>query len=153
ALLRKIDGSSLRLSVADAVDPPVVAMRLVGVALTRVGPVGNKNAAVGAGAERDTHEPRILGNHQVPAVAGDITRAFGTKNVVINPPAMDVAHESRVAVARRKVIPEIDERAAVGMATPQSERFRRLPPHRVGQSAGEEQMVAAGRDAVVVELA
>src|SRR6188472_4505887 len=98
------------LSVADLVDPTGGCFGLVRVALASIRPVADIDTTVRAGAEGHAHEPWVAREHEVLAVAGDVTRTPSPQDVVVDAPPMDVAQEDGVAIPRREGDTKIDQR-------------------------------------------
>jgi hypothetical protein len=68
---------------------------------------------------------------------------------MINPMPVNITHEHRVAVLSRKVIPQVNKRAAMSVAPSHLQRFLRLAAHSIGLTTGIMQMIRTGCDAVV----
>ena len=116
---REVDAGGPGRAVGDLVDAPVLALGAVRVglvALVGVGPVDEEGGAVGAGLDRDPAEPGVVGHEEVGRVARDVARALATEAVVVDPVAVDVAGEERVAIAVGPGAALVDHRPDVGMA-------------------------------------
>src|SRR6266436_9667135 len=80
------------IAIHDLKNPPprlIALLLLVVVALTRVGPVGNIDAAVGAVLCMEAAEPGVLGEREVGRVLRDVAAALRLKDVAIEPLAVD----------------------------------------------------------------
>src|SRR5216683_1221407 len=86
------------------------------VAFACVGPIGDKDASIRTVLNADASKPRIVGEHEILAVMGDITGALAFQDVVVHAVAVEVASEEGVAKAVGPVIGEVDHGSDMGMA-------------------------------------
>ena len=89
----------LRLAVADAEDATTRAMDAGGlVAFAGVAPVEDEAAAIGAGAEFDATEPRIVAEKDIGLVFANVAAAVALQALHIGAAAVHVEGEELVAV-------------------------------------------------------
>ncbi len=83
---------------------------MAGVAVV---PVNEEDFARGSAAQRDAAIPRIVREHQIRRMRADVGRTLARHAVLVDPVAVDVVEQNRVAIFGRERGSAVDQRAAM----------------------------------------
>ena len=150
----QVDLNRLDLAEAEFVDPPVLAVRVVGIGLMAfapVRPVGEVDRAIGTVFQLEAAEPGVVDREEIALVVSDVARSLAFEPVVVGAMAVDIEREQAVPEPFGPVISQVDHGADMGM-TPAGRAvlFVPLALARVGPvSSGPVKVVSAGLEQAV----
>ncbi len=130
-------GTLLTPIAVNSKDPARLAMdSRVLVTLPRITPVENVDGTIGTVAEIQPSKPRVCGFQHVRFMLPDVSSPFGNQPLYVDSSTMQVKGQQTTTIRFRPVVAQVNRRAAVSVASPQSivlpSHFPRISPILAG---------------------